>query len=68
MERQDKLKSAIRGLAKIQLDIDNNGGPEGNGELFEEYFHIRAKILSSFGLPDSDTLGKMRRYRLSQCD
>lgn len=40
MEQQDKLKNAIRGLAKIQLHIDISGGPEENGELFEEYFHI----------------------------
>lgn len=59
MEQQDKLKNAIRGLAKIQLHIDSNGGPEENGELFEEYFHIRAKILASFGLPDSDNFGKI---------
>ena len=59
MEQQDKLKNAIRGLAKIQLHIDNSGGPEENGELFEEYFHIRAKILASFCLPDSDHFGKI---------
>jgi len=59
MEQKDKLKNAIRGLAKIQLHIDSNGGPEENGELFEEYFHIRATILVSFGLPESDNFGKI---------
>lgn len=59
MEQQDKLKNAIRGLAKIQLQIDNNGGPENNGELFEKYFNIRAGILSRFGLPDSEHFGKI---------
>lgn len=59
MEQYDKLKNAIRALAKIQLHIDSNGGPEENGELFEEYFQIRAKILASFGLPDSDNFGKI---------
>lgn len=59
MEQQDKLKNKIKDLTKIQLHIDNNGGPEENEELFEEYFHIRAKILERFGLPDSDTFGKI---------
>lgn len=59
MEQQDNLKNAIRSLAKIQLHIENNGGPEENGELFGEYFHLRAKILASFGLPDSDSFRKI---------
>lgn len=59
MEQQDKLKNDIIDLAKIQLQIDNNGGPEENGELFEEYFRLRAKILARFGLPDSDTFGEI---------
>ncbi len=57
MEQKNILKSAIRALANIQLHIDKNGGPEKNGELFEEYFRLRANILASFGLPDSDYFG-----------
>ena len=59
MEEKSKLKNTIRSLAKIQLHIDSNGGPEENGELFEEYFYIRAKILASFGLPDSNKYGEI---------
>lgn len=59
MEQQDKLKNVIRSLAKIQLHIDNSGGPEENGELFEKYLHIRAKLLAGFGLPDSKDFGKI---------
>jgi len=63
MEQKDKLINAIRGLAEIQLHIDSNGGPEENGELFEEYFRIRACILASFGLPDNDSFGKILFFK-----
>lgn len=32
MEPQDKLTNAIRDMAKIQLHVDNSGGPEENGK------------------------------------
>jgi hypothetical protein len=57
--QHDKLKDAIRGLAKMQLHIDSKGGPGENGDLVDSYYNIRANILSSFGLPDSDTFGKL---------
>lgn len=59
MQKEDKLKDAIRSLAKMQLHIDSKGGPEENGDLVDSYYNIRANILSSFGLPDSDTFGKL---------
>lgn len=59
MDNNDKLIHAIVELTNIQLQIDSNGGPEKNGEFFDNYFHARARILACFGLPDSDEFGKI---------
>lgn len=59
MEQKDKLRSAIRSLAELQLQIDKSGGPEENSEIFEEYFRIRGMVLGSFGLPETDEFGKI---------
>lgn len=44
----------ITQLLSLQMNIDEQGGIEKNGILFEEYPMLRAKILSVFGLPDSN--------------
>lgn len=59
MKQQDKLKNEIKDLAKIQLHIENSSNPEETIELFKEYFHIREKLLTSFGLPNNDTFGEI---------
>jgi hypothetical protein len=41
-------------LLSLQKNLDQLGGIEKNGILFEEYLMLRAKILSVFGLPDSN--------------
>jgi len=51
MEQQDKLKNAIRGLAKLQIALDKKGGPSEDGQLFEEILSIQEGILNHFGLP-----------------
>ena len=59
MKQHETLKNALKALAKIQLQIDSNGGPDENGELFEEYFLLRGKILENFGLPNKEEFSKI---------
>ncbi len=53
MNNADKVKKAIRALAKTMTDLKEAGGPEGDGKLFEEYMHLQENILQRFGLPAS---------------
>jgi hypothetical protein len=50
---KNKIENLISKLLNLQKRIDINGGVEKNGELFEEYLTLQAKITSEFGLPNS---------------
>lgn len=54
-----KLKKDFVTLVKMQIHIDNNGGPSENGALFEEYLVLREKILKRFGLPEIEDFAKI---------
>lgn len=51
MENHEFLKPALSGLAKFQIALEKEGGPSGNGQLFEQILDIQNGILKSFGLP-----------------
>ncbi|MBS0645335.1 MAG: hypothetical protein JSR97_01920, partial [Verrucomicrobia bacterium] len=51
MNKQEQIKNALTGLAKLQIALDKKGGPSEDGQLFEEILTLQDGILSSFGLP-----------------
>jgi ribosomal protein L30/L7E len=53
MNKQEQIKNALTGLAKLQIALDKKGGPSEDGELFEEILTLQERILSSFGLPST---------------
>ena len=53
MENHDFLKPALSALAKLQIALDMEGGPSGNGQLFEQLLDLQNGILKSFGLPET---------------
>lgn len=53
MERHKNLKLALSGLAKLQITLEKNGGPESDSKLFEEILFLQSQILKSFGLPET---------------
>ncbi len=59
MIKHDLLEPALTGLAKLQVDLDSQGGPSENGELFEQILEVQAGILKSFGLPGSPDYEKL---------
>jgi len=59
MPNIEQLKQELIALAGMQLQIDNLGGPEKSGELLEEYFRLREKILAGFGLPYKEEYSKV---------
>ncbi len=45
------LKAVLKELAINQVALEENNGPESNGELFENILEIQDSILNKFGLP-----------------
>jgi len=59
MNKQEKIKNALAGLAKLQIALDKKGGPSEDGQLFEEILTLQDGILSHFGLPPTDENTKL---------
>lgn len=51
MIKPDYLIKALKDLAKLQVILEEEGGPEQDGELFEQILYYQDTILKRFGLP-----------------
>ncbi len=51
MDTKIKLNDALKALSKLQINLEQQGGPEENGELFEQILEIQDGIIRKFGLP-----------------
>ena len=58
-DRDKSLKFEIAKLAKLQLKLEEKGGPTEDGDLFEEILDIEFEILTSFGLPEGSHYGNL---------
>ena len=52
IDGDEYLKFEIAKLAKLQIKLQEKGGPTEDGDLFEEILEIESEILISFGLPE----------------
>ena len=52
IDGKESLKFEIAKLARLQIKLDEKGGPTEDGDLFEEILDIESEILTSFGLPE----------------
>lgn len=53
MSKQDSLPSELTLLAKLQINLDEQGGPTESGPLFEQILEVQDGILKQLGLPSS---------------
>lgn len=58
-DRDESLKFEIAKLAKLQIKLEEKGGPTEDGDLFEEILDIESEILTSFGLPEDSHYGNL---------
>lgn len=63
MKKKNKIKRDVRNLVLMGLQLEKYGGPEKNGDLFEEYLFLIEKILKGFGLPDSNKYEKILFFK-----
>ena len=54
MNESAALVEAVVVLSKMNQQLEDAGGPEGEGDLFEEYLAARVNILEKFGLPETE--------------
>ena len=54
MNESAALVEAVVALSKMNQQLEDAGGPEGEGDLFEEYLAARVNILEKFGLPETE--------------
>lgn len=47
------LRASLITLGKMQLELEQGGGPANNGDLFEECIYAEEDILRKFGLPST---------------
>jgi len=59
MLTDEEIKNTILQLAKIDLEIDLNGGPAENSDLFEKSYILRSELLKHMGLPNSPKYAKL---------
>ena len=57
-----KMYDRLRALAKMQIDLQQQGGAEKNKELFEQILEMQDKILERFGLPVNHTVYETLLY------
>lgn len=50
-EMVERLYHDLKELSKLQLFLNEQGGPENNGELFEVILEIQERFLENFSLP-----------------
>ena len=63
-DRNESLKFELAKLAKLQIKLEEKGGPTEDGDLFEETIHIEDKILKSFGLPEGFEYGYLISFEV----
>lgn len=56
----ESLLAQYRGMAE---ELEERGGPEGDGELFEETWSLEGDILDMFGLPHTGEFGLILQER-----
>jgi len=54
MNESAALVEAVVALSKMNQELEDAGGPEAEGDLFEEYLAARVDILEKFGLPETE--------------
>ena len=54
MNESAALVEAVVALSKMNQQLEDAGGPEAEGDLFEEYLSARVDILEKFGLPETE--------------
>jgi hypothetical protein len=69
MNTKNNLKDVLKALSKLQIRLEQEGGPEENGELFEQILEIEDNILEQFGLPiNHPTYVELLRFYTSPTD
>ena len=51
-DKDESLKFEIAKLARLQIKLEEKGGPTEDGDLFEEIIDLESEILTRFGLPE----------------
>jgi len=59
MAKHDFLEKTLIKLAKLQIHLNQKGGPSEDGQLFEQILSLQEDILKSFGLPISPNYEKL---------
>ena len=54
MNKSAAVVEAVVALSKMNQQLEDAGGPEAEGELFEQYLAARVDILEKFGLPETE--------------
>lgn len=54
MNQAETLKDEVIALSRLYRQIEDAGGPETEGSLFEDYLEARVRILAQFGLPEAE--------------
>ena len=54
MNESATLVEAVVALSQMNQQLEDAGGPEAEGNLFEEYLTARVDILEKFGLPETE--------------
>lgn len=62
MNQNTTLKNALTELAKLQIALDEKGGPTEDGQLFEQILDVQDEILKSLGLPTSSDNKKLLSF------
>lgn len=63
MTKQDSLASELNLLAKLQINLDEQGGPSESGPLFEQILEIQDGILKQLGLPNSPDYNELIYFK-----
>lgn len=51
-DKNESLKFEIAKLARLQIKLEEKGGPTEDGDLFEEILELESEIITRFGLPE----------------
>lgn len=59
VDEDKSLKFEIAKLARLQIKLEEKGGPTEDGDLFEEILDTESDILTSFGLPEDSVYNNL---------
>lgn len=62
MKVSKELKRQILHYGILQFELNDKGGPTGNGELFNKIIEMQDDILAQFGLPSTQTNQELLYY------